>query len=316
MSLRVLATCALVACTPVPVPVPAPAPAPVSPAAAPHAVTISLVGTNDLHGAIDRLPLFAGYIANLRAARAADGGAVVLVDAGDMFQGTLESNLGEGADVVRAYNQLGYAAATLGNHEFDYGPVGSAATAQTFADDPRGALEARAHEAKFPFVTSNIDDSLTHARMDYANMPASTMVTAAGVHIGIIGAATASTPYTTMPANFTGLAIAPTAARIADEARVLRASSPATSAASARTSSTTRIRRRARATRRSCRSSTRCRRARSMCSSPGTPTRAWRSGSTASRSSSRSRKAARSAASISTSARTATSPRRTSTRRS
>src|SRR5215470_1249285 len=71
------------------------------------AVTLSIIGTNDLHGALERLPLFAGFMANLRAARAADGG-VVLVDGGDMFQGTLESNLAEGADVVRAYNQLGY----------------------------------------------------------------------------------------------------------------------------------------------------------------------------------------------------------------
>ena len=34
------------------------------------AITISIVGTNDLHGAIGRLPLLAGYVANLRAARA------------------------------------------------------------------------------------------------------------------------------------------------------------------------------------------------------------------------------------------------------
>ncbi len=100
---------------------------------------------------------------------------------------------------------------------------GSAATAQTFADDPRGALEARAREAKFPFVSANIDDTITHQRMDYANMPASTIVTAGGVRVGIIGAATASTPYTTMPANFTGLAVMPAAARIADEAKALRA---------------------------------------------------------------------------------------------
>jgi 2',3'-cyclic-nucleotide 2'-phosphodiesterase (5'-nucleotidase family) len=63
--------------------------------------TITIIGTNDLHGAIDRLPLLAGYINNIRAAREADGGGVLLVDAGDMFQGTLESNLAEGADVVR-----------------------------------------------------------------------------------------------------------------------------------------------------------------------------------------------------------------------
>src|SRR6187549_3062659 len=80
-------------------------------------VTISIVGTNDLHGAVDRLPILAGYVANLRAARAADGGAVLLIDAGDMFQGTLESNLNEGASVIAAYNALGYAASAVGNHD-------------------------------------------------------------------------------------------------------------------------------------------------------------------------------------------------------
>src|SRR5215831_18327258 len=76
------------------------------------AVTLSVVGTNDLHGALERLPIFAGFVANLRAARSSDGG-VVLVDGGDMFQGTLESNLTEGADVVRAYNRLGYAGVAI-----------------------------------------------------------------------------------------------------------------------------------------------------------------------------------------------------------
>src|SRR5689334_5494184 len=55
-------------------------------------ITLSVVGTNDLHGSVERLPILAGYVANLRAARAADGGEVLLVDGGDMFQGTLASN--------------------------------------------------------------------------------------------------------------------------------------------------------------------------------------------------------------------------------
>ncbi len=112
-------------------------------AAGPH--TLTIIGTNDLHGQIARLPILAGFVANVRAARAADGGGVLLLDGGDMFQGTLESNLGEGADVVRAYNAIGYTATAIGNHEFDYGPVGPAATAKD-GEDPRGALKARASE--------------------------------------------------------------------------------------------------------------------------------------------------------------------------
>jgi 5'-nucleotidase len=187
-----------------------------------HAVTISIVGTNDLHGALERLPLFAGFVANLRAARAADGGGVVLVDGGDMFQGTLESNLGEGADVVRAYNHLGYAGVAIGNHEFDYGPEGPASTATGPGDDPRGALKARAREARFPFLASNIVDNVTGSRILWPNMPGSKMIEVAGVKIGIIGASTESTPYTTMPANFAGLRISPAAQAIADHATALR----------------------------------------------------------------------------------------------
>lgn len=186
-------------------------------------VTLSIVGTNDLHGALERLPVLAGFVANLRAARAADGGGVVLVDGGDMFQGTLESNLGEGTDVVRAYNYLGYAGAAVGNHEFDYGPEGPAVTVTGPAEDPRGALKARAREAKFPFLAANIVDNQTGSRILWPNMPGSTVVEVAGIKVGLIGASTESTPYTTMPANFAGLRISPPAHAIAEQAVALRA---------------------------------------------------------------------------------------------
>lgn len=189
----------------------------------PGAVTVSIVGTNDLHGALERLPIFAGYIANLRAARAADGGGVVLLDAGDMFQGTLESNLTEGADVVRAYNTIGYAAAAVGNHEFDFGPEGPAVTASSVEEDPRGALKARAAEAKFAFVAANIIDKTSGERIKWPNILPSKIVEVSGIEIGVIGAATESTPFTTMPANFAGLAITEPAAAIAEEAKRLRA---------------------------------------------------------------------------------------------
>ena len=120
------------------------------------ALTISVVGTSDLHGGVlpeegrGGLALLDGYLRNLRAARQSDGGGVLLLDAGDLFQGTLESNLNEGQVVVAVYNALGYAAAAVGNHEFDYGPIGEAATPVTPQDDPRGALKARAAEARVP----------------------------------------------------------------------------------------------------------------------------------------------------------------------
>ena len=93
-------------------------------------ITLSIVGTNDLHGRIftDRfgrggLRVLGGFVENLRAARAADGGALLLLDAGDTFQGGIESNLSEGRVVVDAYGALGYTALAIGNHDFDFGPV-------------------------------------------------------------------------------------------------------------------------------------------------------------------------------------------------
>jgi len=193
-------------------------------AAAPAAgrVTISLIGTNDLHGHIEALPRLAGYVANLRRARARDGGGVVLVDAGDMFQGTLESNLGEGAAVVRAYNLLGYDAAAIGNHEFDYGPVGPAPSPLSPADDARGALKVRASEARFPLLDANLIDATSGAPPAWPNVRPTAIIQVAGVKVGIIGMTTMATPHTTMAANFAGLAVKPLAATAVAAARELR----------------------------------------------------------------------------------------------
>jgi len=192
-------------------------------------ITLSIVGTNDLHGGIvaregrGGLALFGGYVANLRAARARDGGAVLLLDGGDMFQGTLESNLAEGATVVAAYNALGYAAAAIGNHEFDFGPVGPAATPQSPADDPRGALKARAAEARFPFLAANIIDTTTNRPVAWPNVMPTTTVRVGGVRVGIIGVVTLGALSATIASNTNGLRIAPLVETIEAEGLRLRA---------------------------------------------------------------------------------------------
>ena len=194
------------------------------------ALTVSVVGTNDLHGGVladdgrGGLGLLDGYLRNLRAARQSDGGGVLLLDAGDLFQGTLESNLNEGQVVVAAYNALGYAAAAVGNHEFDYGPVGGAATPATPQDDPRGTLKARAAEARFPFLAANIIDQSTGMPVSWPNVRPSTIVDVAGVRVGVVGLTTSATLSATMAANTAGLAIAPLAPTLAAEATRLRAS--------------------------------------------------------------------------------------------
>lgn len=181
-------------------------------------VRVSVVGTNDLHGHIERLPLLAGHVDVLRRTR----DVVVPLDAGDMFQGTLASNLAEGAPIVAAYNAIGYRAAAIGNHEFDFGPVGEAVVAERPGDDPRGALKARAAEARFPFLAANVLDAATGAPVAWPNTAPTTLFEAGGVRIGVIGVTTESTPRTTLAANVADLRIAPLAETIAARAAELR----------------------------------------------------------------------------------------------
>lgn len=192
-------------------------------------VTLSIVGTNDLHGGVlpstgrGGLALLGGYVNNLRAARARDGGAVLLIDAGDMWQGTLESNLDEGATVVAAYNALGYTAAAVGNHELDFGPQGPAATPRHARDDPRGALKARATEARFPLLAANLIDTATGRPVAWPNVQPSVIVDVAEVKVGIVGVMTLEALAATIAANGHGLRVASLPESIATEARKLRA---------------------------------------------------------------------------------------------
>lgn len=191
-------------------------------------VTLSIVGTSDLHGVafprngLGGLPLLAGYLKNLRATRAAEGGAVVLVDAGDTFQGDIESNLSEGALVVDAFNAMGYTAEAVGNHDFDFGSVDSPAARQ-LPGDLRGALKARAAQARYPFLAANLIDSATGRTVEWPNVRPSAIVDAAGVKIGLVGVMTIDALRSTLAANVQGLRIAPLAPAITAEATKLRA---------------------------------------------------------------------------------------------
>ena len=190
--------------------------------------TISIVGTTDLHGRVfadagrGGLALLGGYLAHLRAARQADGGAVLLLDAGDAFQGGMESDLSEGAIVVDAYNALGYTAAAIGNHEFEYGAVDVWESEHTQPGDPRGALKARAAQARFPMLAANLLDASTGRRVEWPNVGASTLVEAAGVKVGIVGAMTFDALTKTLGANVGGLSVAPLTDAIRTEASALR----------------------------------------------------------------------------------------------
>ena len=191
---------------------------------------ISLIGTNDVHGVFSPSPdrgglvTISGYVDAVRAARAEDGGAVLLIDAGDMWQGMLESNLAEGATVVEAYNAMGYTAAAIGNHEFDFGPLGEAATPQNEDDDPRGALKQRASEMEFPLLAANLIDQSTGMLVAWDNVTPSVMIDVQGIKVGIIGVITTRALITTIPSNVVGLEVEPLVESITREATTLRES--------------------------------------------------------------------------------------------
>lgn len=199
-----------------------------APAPEANEVTLTVVGINDIHGQFaptadhGGLVDISAYVNALRMARDRDGGAVLVVDAGDMWQGTLASNLSEGAGIVEAYNALGVAAAAIGNHEFDFGPEGAASIPLQDGDDPRGALKERAREASFPLLAANLVDVATGQPVAWENVQPSTLVEVGGIRVGIVGVTTAYALHTTIAANTTGLRVAPLAESITREARSLR----------------------------------------------------------------------------------------------
>ena len=196
-------------------------------AAASGTLTISILATTDLHGYVfpaagqGGLALFGGYLNAVRSLRQREGGAVLLLDAGDAFQGGIESDLSEGALVVDAYNALGYTAAAIGNHEFDFGAA-DLDGAREGRGDRRGALKARARQAHYPFLAANLIDEATNRPVEWPNVRPSTIVEAAGIKLGIIGVMTSAALRSTLPANAHGLRIAPLAATIESQARALR----------------------------------------------------------------------------------------------
>ncbi len=187
---------------------------------------IAVVGTNDLHGAIVPYVVsqygadvrsggvigLSAYIANLREHY---GESMVLVDGGDMFQGTLASNMSHGRAVVDAYNILDYTAAAVGNHEFDYGP-------QANSNDRLSILKARIAQAKFPFLTLNIFDRATGQRVTWENSAPSIMRDFGGIQVGILGISTPDTPRVTKPINVTTLEFKDPVPLIKQEAAALR----------------------------------------------------------------------------------------------
>ncbi len=85
---------------------------------------VVILYTNDAHTYIDG-PISYDVIAGLKdALEEKYNGNVLLLDAGDHVQGTAYGSTDKGATIVELMNMAGYDAATMGNHEFDYGMDG------------------------------------------------------------------------------------------------------------------------------------------------------------------------------------------------
>ena len=182
------------------------------PALAPsQVVTITVLHTNDFHGNLELagsnpgMARVADVINDVRASVGASN--VVLLDAGDMMQGTLLSNLFQGESTIDVYKALGYNAVTFGNHEFDWGQtVLISRTVQAATPEPdRGT---------FSFVSANIVvndtgscDTAGWTSPSFARPWITMTVGAPGNQavLGIVGVTSQETPYITIAAATQGL---------------------------------------------------------------------------------------------------------------
>ena len=116
---------------------------------------LTILHTNDTHSTIEPFPAnhskFSGKGGvvnrfNLIQKIRSEEENVLLLDAGDIFQGTPYFNMFGGVLEMKAMSKMGYDAATMGNHDFDGGMD--------------GFLKAKEY-ADFPFLCSNYDFSAT-----------------------------------------------------------------------------------------------------------------------------------------------------------
>ena len=162
---------------------------------APDETLITILHTNDTHSQIDPLPdndtQYPGKGGVARRATLVkrirkENPNTLLIDGGDVFQGTPYFNFYKGEVEYKAMSLIGYDAVTIGNHEFDNG-VDALAAAMKFAN--------------FDFVSSNYD---------FRGTPLENLVkpyvvrTLAGVRVGLFGLGVSPKNLIT-PDNFKGV---------------------------------------------------------------------------------------------------------------
>ena len=152
-------------------------------------LTVTILHTNDTHAHLESFepfnqPLQGGVARRYTAIQEvkAEGGNVLLLDAGDAFQGTLFFNQWQGKEEAYFMNTLGYQAMAVGNHEFDSGP----ATLSAFVD-----------QADFPILSANVDVSAEPTLA--GKIPAYEILDVAGERIGVLGLTTEDTAFMSSP---------------------------------------------------------------------------------------------------------------------
>lgn len=167
-------------------------------------VRLIVLHTNDLHGQLHPMPPspvrpvlrgkaaggyahLASMVRAIRREAAGRGAKVLLLDAGDIFQGTPIGNETRGRAVIEAMNALGYDAGALGNHEFDYGYEN---------------LVALVEKAAFPVLAANLAGAKRVRPYVVLAPPA------APCRVAVIGVITPGTPMITTPGVTDGLTFA------------------------------------------------------------------------------------------------------------
>lgn len=144
-----------------------------------------VIHTNDIHGHLETIEgeqLGIAAVAELKDYYEAKGANVLLLDDGDFSQGTTLASYYNGASSVIAMNVAGYDAASLGNHEFDYG----------FAE-----LLLMEDFAEFPILDANLLSKATGEPYFGANK----IFTFDNMKVGVFGLDTPETQTKASPKN-------------------------------------------------------------------------------------------------------------------
>jgi len=177
--------------------------------------------TNDLHGGIteqeaeflnpDFPPILGGgaaaanIIFQARKQAEKTGDIVLVLDAGDIFQGTPIGTKTEGQAIIEYMNDVGYDAVTAGNHDFDLG---------------KDVFIKMTEKANFPILSANLIDKTTNNVFSFVKPY--TIVEKKGLRIGIFGLSTEATEQMSFPEHIKGLdfsAEVPAAQKAVDELR-------------------------------------------------------------------------------------------------